>query len=248
MLARVRSGLLQGIDALPCEVEVDFDPTAIERALIVGLPDAAVKEALERVRTALTNSGYLPPPGKLLINLAPADLKKEGPVYDLPIAVGMLAVQGVIRPRGDDGAGHGLDPRSAVFAGELALDGRLRPVKGALALAAMAKDTGARAVVVPADNAEEAAIVAGVDVFGVRTLTEVVGLLTGQLDVEPTPAPDVRGLLRTAEAPIDFGDVRDLLRSWGSCEECPADFNESGHVDFQDLLVVLATWGESCGK
>jgi len=204
MLARIRSGLLQGIDALPCEVEVDFDPTAIERALIVGLPDAAVKEALERVRTALTNSGYLPPPGRLLINLAPADLKKEGPVYDLPIAVGMLFVQGIVRSSDD----HALDFRSAVFAGELALDGRVRPVKGALALASMAKASGARAVVVPADNAEEAAIVDGIEVYGVRTLAEVVGLLTGQLDLAPVASPDITGLLQTAKPPIDFADVR----------------------------------------
>lgn len=204
MLARIRSGLLQGIDALPCEVEVDFDPTAIERALIVGLPDAAVKEALERVRTALTNSGYFPPPGRLLVNLAPADLKKEGPVYDLPIAVGMLVVQGVVRPREDDT----LDYRGAVFAGELALDGRVRPIKGALALASMAKGSGARAIVVPADNAEEAAIVEGIEVFGVHTLAEVVGLLTGQLDLNPVPSPDISGLLKTAHASIDFADVR----------------------------------------
>ena len=204
MLARIRSGLLQGIDALPCEVEVDFDPTAIERALIVGLPDAAVKEALERVRTALTNSGYMTPPGRLLINLAPADLKKEGPVYDLPIAVGLLFVQGVIQSRDE----ASLDFRATVFAGELALDGRVRPVKGALALASMAKVSGARAVVVPADNADEAAIVAGIEVYGVRTLAEVVGLLTGQLDLAPVAPPDITGLLQTAKPPIDFADVR----------------------------------------
>lgn len=204
MLARIRSGLLQGIDALPCEVEVDFDPTAIERALIVGLPDAAVKEALERVRTALTNSGYMTPPGRLLINLAPADLKKEGPVYDLPIAVGLLFVQGVIQSRDE----ASLDFRATVFAGELALDGRVRPVKGALALASMAKASGARAVVVPADNADEAAIVAGIEVYGVRTLAEVVGLLTGQLDLAPVAPPDITGLLQTAKPPIDFADVR----------------------------------------
>ena len=204
MLARVRSSLLQGIDALPCEVEVDFDPTAIEKQLIVGLPDAAVKESLERVGAALGNSGYYPPPGRLLINLAPADLKKEGPVYDLPIAVGMLAVGGVIRERAE----AGLDYRHAVMAGELALDGRVRPIKGALALASMARATGAKAAIVPAENAAEASIVGGIEVFGVRTLAELVGLLTGQLDVQPHPAPDVGGILRQAEAPIDFAEVR----------------------------------------
>lgn len=126
MLARVRSSLLQGIDALPCEVEVDLDdrsfggPGISDRATIVGLPDAGVKESMERVRSALNNSGYLHPAGRLLINLAPADVKKEGPVYDLPIAVGMLAATGVLRPD----AGAPLDFRSAVVIGELALDGR----------------------------------------------------------------------------------------------------------------------------
>jgi len=205
MLARVRSSLLQGIDALPCEVEVDCDPTAIERKpLIVGLPDAAVKESLERVWAALMNSGYYPSSGRLLINLAPADLKKEGPVYDLPIAVGMLVVGGVIRDRPE----AGLDYRTAVMAGELALDGRVRPIKGALALASMARATGARAAIVPAENAAEAAVVSGIDVYGVSTLAELVGLLTGHLDLQPQAAPDVAGLLHQAEAPIDFAEVR----------------------------------------
>ncbi len=208
MLARVRSSLLQGIDALPCEVEVDFDPTAIEKQLVVGLPDAAVKESLERVGAALGNSGYYAPPGRSLINLAPADLKKEGPVYDLPIAVGMLAVGGVIRDGADAGSDGGLDYRHAVMAGELALDGRVRPIKGALALASMAKATGARAAIVPAANVVEASIVSGIDVYGVGTLAELVGLLTGQLEIEPYPPPDVGGILQQAQAPIDFADVR----------------------------------------
>ncbi|MBK7404100.1 MAG: ATP-binding protein [Phycisphaerales bacterium] len=205
MLARVRSSLLQGIDALPCEVEIDYDPTAIDKfPLIVGLPDAAVKESLERVRSAMTNSGYYPPSGRVLINLAPADLKKEGVVYDLPIAAGMLAVCGVIRDRPEGG----LDYRCAVMAGELALDGRVRPIKGALALASMARATGARAAIVPAANASEAAVVGGIDVYGVETLAELVGLLTGKLEMEPHPPLDVARVLRQAEAPIDFEEVR----------------------------------------
>ncbi|MCL4741925.1 MAG: YifB family Mg chelatase-like AAA ATPase [Phycisphaerales bacterium] len=210
MLARIRSSLLQGIDALPCEVEVDLDdrsfggPGVNDRATIVGLPDAAVKESMERVRSAMNNTGYLYPAGRLLINLAPADLKKEGPVYDLPIAVGMLAATGVLRP--DNGAP--LDFRAAVVVGELALDGRVRPVRGALAAASMARATGAHALICPADNAAEAAIVEGVAVYGVRTLAEVVGLLTGALELEPHAAPDVAGILKTADAPIDFADVR----------------------------------------
>lgn len=204
MLARIRSSLLQGIDALPCDVEVDLDPTDTRREVIVGLPDAAVKESLERVKAAMTNSGYIPPAGRLLINLAPADVRKEGPVYDLPIAVGMLVVGGMLRPE----PGSPVDFAGTVFAGELALDGKLRPIKGALALASMARALGASAVVVPADNAEEAAVVAGIEVFGARTLAEVIGLIAGTLELPPTPTPDIAGLLRATEAPIDFADVR----------------------------------------
>lgn len=218
MLARAQSYLLQGIDALPCEVEIDYDDTVINEArpVVVGLPDAAVKESVERVKSALANSGYAFPPGRIVINLAPADVKKEGPVYDLPIAVALLAVQGVVgglrpAPRHLRQAGaedEGLDFRSMLFGGELALDGRVRPVKGVIALAALAKQRGARGVVVPFENAAEAAVVPGVEVFGVRTLSEVVGLLTGAIEPEPVPPADVDALLRTTTAPIDFSEVR----------------------------------------
>lgn len=220
MLARVQSYLLQGIDALPCEVEVDADEfnTMEARGTVVGLPDAAVKESLERVKTALVNSGYAYPRGRILINLAPADVRKEGPVYDLPIAVGLLLVQGIGVPRtgvkkpagvsGTATAPEGVDPRRFIFAGELALDGRLRSVKGIIALAAMAKARGYQGVIVPADNAAEAAVVEGLEVLGVRTLVEVVGLLTGQLEAQPLPPPDVSLMLRQAPAPIDFAEIR----------------------------------------
>jgi magnesium chelatase family protein len=218
MLARVRSYLLQGIDALPCEVEIDFDPTCIvpdnQRSMIlVGLPDAGVREAHERVRSALVNSGFPFPRGKVVVNLAPADIRKEGPVYDLPIAVGLLAAQGMLtRVPAPTGAGAPaddvLDYRVMVFAGELALDGRLRPIRGALALAAMARARGARGVVVPRENAAEAAVVSGIDVYGVSTFSEVVGLLTGSLQVEPVAPPDVANLLADAAAPVDFAEVR----------------------------------------
>jgi magnesium chelatase family protein len=207
MLARVQSYLLEGIDALACEVEVDLNERGFDKALVVGLPDASVKESIERVRSALYNSGYSFPQGGLVVNLAPADVRKEGPMYDLPVAIGMLMVQGVI-PMTAVGAADRVDARSLVFAGELALDGRVRPVKGAIALAALAKEKGARGIVIPAENATEAAVVSGVEVYGVRTLAEVVGLLTGRLDVPPCPTPDVAALLRTAPAPIDFIDVR----------------------------------------
>ncbi len=207
MIARVHSALLQGIEALPCEVEVDFDPVGIAATGIVGLPDAAVRESLDRVRAAVVNTGYSVPYGKLLFNLAPADVRKEGPVYDLPIAVGLLIAGGTL-PERLVGDGGGVDPRSTVFAGELALDGRVRPIKGAIAMASMARAEGKTAFVCPAANAREAAVVPGVDVYGVGTLGEVAGLVSGELEREPEPTPDIESLIREARAPIDFGEVR----------------------------------------
>lgn len=256
MLARVQSYLLQGIDALPCEVEVDHDESAESdkgfKPTIVGLPDAGVKESHERVRSAITNSGYFWPRGRILINLAPAESRKEGPAYDLPIAIGLLMVQGVIAdhpttwnasqrnrsrspsltpqpspltssssqpspltssssssvPCSLSPVTSPLDYRRFLFAGELALDGRLRPIKGAIALAALARDRGYVGVILPADNAAEASLVSGIDVLGVRTLTEVVGLLNGLIEPQPHPPTDVASLLRSAAAPIDFSEVR----------------------------------------
>lgn len=230
MLARVQSSLLQGIDALPCEIEVDHtdygegdDPEKKPFSSIVGLPDAAVKESLERVRSAMVNSGYYFPQGRTIINLAPADVRKEGPVYDLPIAIGVLQVQGVGAPVKAAKSGKaparaatgtlieeapGIDPRRFLFAGELALDGRLRPIKGAIALAALAKAKGYEGVVIPYDNAAEAAVVEGIAVLGARSLAEVVGLMTGHLEARPFPAPDVAQLLKQATAPIDFGEIK----------------------------------------
>ena len=208
MLGRVQSYLLQGIDALPCEIEVDHDDTVSNpRDIVVGLADTGVKEAIERVRSAVTNSGYCVPIAKWLINLAPADVRKEGPVYDLPIAVAILITQGVIAPSPPPGS-DAPDHRAFLIAGELALDGRVRPIKGVIALAALAKSKGARGVIVPAENAAEAAIVEGIDVFGVRTLTEVIGILRGEIEPAPAPSPDVSGLLRAATVSVDFADVR----------------------------------------
>lgn len=248
MLSRVQSFLLQGIDAHPCEVEVHNNPQAMGesdgegKSMIVGLPDTAVKESLERVRSALSNSGFIFPPGKTLVNLAPADVRKEGPLYDLPIAIGLLISLGIVGRKLDvqtraasqrqmantaaalsrslpekplppgarstplnDGVP---DPREYLFAGELALDGRLRPVRGVLAMAALAQQKGYRGVIVPADNAAEASVVQGIEAIGVRTLAEVVGLLNGSLDIPPLQPIDVHTQLATAEAPVDFIDVR----------------------------------------
>ncbi|MCA9294240.1 MAG: YifB family Mg chelatase-like AAA ATPase [Phycisphaerales bacterium] len=244
MIARVSSFILEGIAAVPCEVEVDFDPTGLERQSIVGLPDAAVRESLERVKAALTNTGYRCPVGRLLVNLAPADTRKEGPVYDLAIAIGLLVAGSVIEPaRGrtamigarqgehaharTNGASHtardnggvalldaepggpdGLDLRRFMVAGELALDGRVRPVRGIIALAALAHARGMRGVIVPQANAREASVVGGLEVYGVSSLAEVVGLVTGMLDVPLEPPVDVEALIEGTRPPVDFADVR----------------------------------------
>ena len=208
MLARVQSFVLQGIDAHPCEIELDIADAGMERDSIVGLPDAAVKESLQRVKSALLNSGYAAGRGQMLVNLAPADVRKEGPVYDLPMALGLLIAEGIIRGGVGDREEVRVDPRRFLVAGELALDGRVRPVRGALAMALLARQRGMRGVIVPADNALEAAVVEGVEVLGVRTVSEVVGLFNAQIEPEPHPPVDVAGLIQSSDAEVDFAEVR----------------------------------------
>ncbi|MBL0927507.1 MAG: YifB family Mg chelatase-like AAA ATPase [Phycisphaerales bacterium] len=204
MLARVQSYILQGIDALPCEIEVDVFEGALNKATVVGLPDAAVKESVERVQSAVMNVGYRWPGGRVLVNLAPAELRKEGPIYDLPIALGTLLADGTVNPA----KAGGVDHRAFLIGGELALDGRVRPIRGVIAMAALAKQRGLRGVVVPAENAAEAALVPGIEVLGVRTLVELVGLLAGQIEPSAHSPVDVESLLRAAASEVDFAEVR----------------------------------------
>ncbi len=199
MLAQVHSFVLQGIDPLACEVEVDVAESGFPKNTIVGLPDAAVKESIERVRSAIVNSGYPFPMARLLCNLAPADVRKEGPIYDLPIAVGLLLAAQVIQTDRH---------RRLLFAGELALDGRLRPINGAINLAILARRVGMEGIVVPLDNASEAAAVDGIEVYAADALSSVVGFLNGTHEIEPVTPADVDGELAQAHAEMDFADVR----------------------------------------
>ena len=230
MTPRVRSFLLEGIDAKPCEVEIDLDERSLARETIVGLPDAAVKESLERVRAAIANTGYATPAGRLLVNLAPANVRKEGPVYDLPIAVGLLLAAGIVAPPrpapapsiyaagrpGDEAAEaasapppqQGLDHRRLLLAGELALDGRLRPVRGVIAMAHLARALGMEGVIVPRENAHEAAVIDAIEVHAAGSLAEVVALLNGSLEPSPQAPVDVASLIRRTEAEVDFADVK----------------------------------------
>lgn len=199
MLARLHSVTLEGIDGILCEVEVDVARGGFEKTVIVGLPDAAVKESTERVKSAIVNSGFTYPKTQSVVNLAPADVKKEGPAFDLPIALGTLVGQGLI------GRGR-LD--QMVVVGELALDGRVRPVNGALSMAMTAKAHRFRAMVVPAENALEAAVVDGIAVYGVRTLAEAAGFLNGQVRIEPTVIDLGRVVEVEGRYDIDLAEVK----------------------------------------
>lgn len=199
MLAQVHSFVLQGIDPIACEVEVDIADRGLAKTTIVGLPDTAVKESIERVRSAIGNSGYPFPMSRLLVNLAPADVRKEGPIFDLPIAVGLLLAEQAI---------HTQRHKSLLFAGELALDGRLRPINGAINLAILANQLQLDGIVLPIDNANEAAAVGGINVYPADTLTSVVGFLNDQFTIEPHPPIDAESILRQEIPATDFGDVR----------------------------------------
>jgi magnesium chelatase family protein len=199
MLARLHSVTLEGIEGVICEVEVDVGRHGFEKSIIVGLPDTAVKESIERVRSAIINSGFQHPRTQSLINLAPADVKKAGPAFDLPIALGMLVGQ-------DSLLNSGLN--DVIVAGELALDGRVRPVNGVLSMAMTAAANGFTRMLVPLENANEAAVVSDIEVFAVGTLAQAVGYLSGQLPLEPTNV-DVEKLFDIeANYDIDFSDVK----------------------------------------
>jgi magnesium chelatase family protein len=197
VLARVHSGSLIGIDAHPVEVEIDVYP-GLPAIAVVGLPDNAVKESSARVRSAITNSGYPFPARRITVSLAPAALKKEGAGFDLPIAVGILAALNLLIS--DKLAGY-------LLAGELALDGRVKPVRGALSLAIAARDLKFQGIILPAANVSEAAVVAGVDVIGVDSLLDTTGFLTNRLTIEPAkPKPANRN--RQSQYGLDFKEIK----------------------------------------
>ena len=199
MLARLHSVTLDGIEGVICEVEVDVGRGGFEKSIIVGLPDAAVKESTERVRSAIVNSGYKHPKTQSLINLAPADVKKAGPAFDLPIALGMLVGQNAL-------ASSILS--DTIIVGELALDGRVRPVNGVLSMAMSASAGGFSRMLVPLDNAQEAAVVQDIEVFGIGSLAQAVGFLSGQLPLETTNV-DIDELFNvSANYDVDFADVK----------------------------------------
>ncbi len=181
MLAKILSGANVGLDGVPIEVEVDIASQGLPSFTIVGLADRAVEESKERVRSAIKNSGGDFPSRKIIVNLAPADLPKEGPQYDLPIALGLLLASGQV-PNGSD---NGLDLDRVLVVGELSLDGDLRKTKGVLPLAVLSKQRGFKTMIVPKDNGQEAAIVKGVKVLACNSLKDVTQILLGQKLTNP---------------------------------------------------------------
>ena len=200
MMAKGWSAAIQGVEAFTVEVEVNASQAGQDTIItIVGLPDTAVRESRERVWSAMQSSGFFPPHGRTTINLAPADVRKEGAAFDLPIALGVVAATNAFSPQRLAGM---------LCLGELALDGTVRPIRGALPVALHAARMGFSAVILPAENAAEAAVAQGVDVFGVRHLADAVELLRGEGNHQPVRV-DIQSLYAQENScGLDFADIK----------------------------------------
>jgi len=198
MLAKVLSSALIGIDAILVEVEVDISQ-GLPQFATVGLPDGAVKESKDRVKSALKNSGYEFPSRRITVNLAPADIKKEGASFDLPMSIGILAATAIVKPG---------RLKDYLLLGELSLDGGIKPVRGCLSVAVAAKKAGLTGIIVPLENSREAAVVEGIEVIGVSELAEVVAFLNKEREIE-AHVIDVHELFqRNSEYGEDFSEVK----------------------------------------
>jgi magnesium chelatase family protein len=200
MLFKSLSAAVFGIDAYLVEVEVDIGAGKQGEFTVVGLPDIAVKESRERIKSALKNCGFdFPSPQSVTVNLAPADIRKEGSAFDLPMALGLM---------GSQGSFHGKILDSHVFLGELSLDGSVRPVRGALSAAIVARDRGAKNVVVPTANAREAAVVQGIDVYAVNSLVQAADLVNAPESFKPVRVDATKMLAESDGYSVDLRDVR----------------------------------------
>ncbi|HMO14475.1 MAG TPA: YifB family Mg chelatase-like AAA ATPase [Pirellulaceae bacterium] len=200
MLAKLKTFTLVGIDALPVEVEVDVAPRSVPKVILVGLPEAAVRESTHRVERAIINSGFVRPENRVVINLAPAEIPKQAASFDLPISLGMLIGSKQIEA-------DRIEEYAVV--GELALEGFTRPAKGVLSMSiCAAKQAGLRGIVVPRENADEAAVVENIDVIPVSSLAEAAAFFSGQIDIDPVPSRvnDLFEEFSTYE--VDYSDVR----------------------------------------
>mgnify|MGYP003966083943 FL=1 len=199
MLAKVLSSAILGIDAYVVEVECHLTGSKLPKFITVGLPEGAVRESKERVMAAIRNTGYSFPMKHITVNLAPADIRKEGSAFDLPIAVGLLAATGDIVPTYLD---------KLLLLGELALDGTLRPIKGALPVAICAKEKDIKGLILPTENAQEASVVYGVKVAGADSLSEVIDILNGQIEKDIQSIDLTTYFNKQKKQALDFSDVK----------------------------------------
>ena len=200
MLAKLQTYSLLGIEALPVEVEVDLSAAALPKTVLVGLPEQAVRESTHRVERAMVNAGFRLPHDRIVINLAPAELPKQASSFDLPISLGILAVSNQL----DSSV---LETYAVV--GELSLEGQVRSVKGVLSMAiAATKQPGIKGLIVPAENAQEAAVVESLEIIPVQTLQEAVGFLSGKHDIDPVPSRLDEIFEAFSKYEVDFSDVR----------------------------------------
>ena len=198
MLAKLRSMAVMGIDAYEIGIEADITDM-LPSFTIVGLPDGAVRESRERVMSAIKNCGFEYPIRKVTINMAPADIKKEGSAFDLPIAIGLLVASGQVAIA---------SAQDYIIVGELSLDGGVKHIKGMLSMAICARELGFKGMIVPRECAEEAAVAEGVNIYPVSTLSQALDFLSGAKDIEPF-VTDLKALFNTARKySIDFKDVK----------------------------------------
>ncbi len=198
MLAKINSAAVVGLNAVAVEVEVDIASQGLPSFTLVGLPDKAVEEAKERVRSAIRNTGADFPARRITVNLAPADLPKEGPSYDLPIALGILIASSQLK----------VDTTNALFLGELSLDGRLRHITGVLPQILLAKEKRIQHIFLPVNNAKEAAIINGITIFPVETLRDLFYHFTNQQPIEPHPYIMLEKYLEDEQSEFDMKDIK----------------------------------------
>lgn len=198
MLSIVKSMSLQGLEGYLIDVQVDVS-AGMPNWQVVGLPDTSVKESNERVRTAIKNSGYEFQSRKIVVNLAPADTKKEGSFFDLPIAVGVLLNFEEIKKQ---------NLEDTIFIGELSLDGKLNHIKGVLPICIEAKNLGMKRIILPVENAKEASIVEGLEVIGVKDLKQVVKFLNGKEKITPQSANSGEFFNTKKQYAFDFSEVK----------------------------------------
>jgi magnesium chelatase family protein len=198
LIVKVTSSAVIGIDPYPVDVEVDIAP-GLPQFSTVGLPDAAVKESKDRIKAAIKNSGYRFPEKRVTVNLAPADIKKEGTAFDLPIAVAILAAEGLI---------DAVKLKDYLIMGELSLDGGIKAIHGVLSAAFQAKSSGVAGILVPGDNAREAAMVEGLPVFGMKSLSEIVEFIAGRKEVRPTKVQVADIFRKSLQYGVDFNEIQ----------------------------------------